>query len=135
MPDRRRADGARPLVTPGDIAATIRAAEEFGAACLTARVTDTIKEVSGGVIKRTIDRGELRRALTPQAFRCDLLRRAIAGAELSDAATDESYLVEKLGVAIKIVEGSARNIKVTTPDDLKIAEHFLEEAAAHKVGL
>jgi 2-C-methyl-D-erythritol 4-phosphate cytidylyltransferase len=120
-------DGARPLVTAGDIAATVRAAEEFGAACLTARVTDTIKEVSGGVIKRTVDRSDLRRALTPQAFRFDLLRRAFSGADLSDSATDECYLVEKLGVAIKTVDGSARNIKVTTPDDLRYAERLLDD--------
>ncbi len=119
-------DGARPLVSVDDIGATVRAAEEFGAACLTARVTDTIKQVSGGVIKSTVDRAALRRALTPQAFRFDLLRRAFHDADLTDAATDECYLVEKLGVAIKVVEGSPRNIKVTTPDDLSIAELFLE---------
>jgi 2-C-methyl-D-erythritol 4-phosphate cytidylyltransferase len=118
-------DGARPLVSGDDIGATVRAAEEFGAACLTARVTDTIKQVSGGVIKSTVDRAALRRALTPQAFRFELLRRAFQDADLTDAATDECYLVEQLGVAIKVVEGSPRNIKVTTPDDLAIAELFL----------
>lgn len=118
-------DGARPLVTADEISATVRAAEEFGAACLTAAVTDTIKEVSDGGILRTVDRARLRRALTPQAFRLELLNRAYEHSDLGDAATDECYLVEKLGVAIRIVDGNARNIKVTTPDDLKFVEQFL----------
>ncbi|MBK7707036.1 MAG: 2-C-methyl-D-erythritol 4-phosphate cytidylyltransferase [Acidobacteria bacterium] len=118
-------DGARPLVTADEISATVRAAEEFGAACLTAAVTDTIKEVSDGGILRTVDRARLRRALTPQAFRLELLNRAYEHSDLGDAATDECYLVEKFGVAIKIVDGNARNIKVTTPDDLKFVEQFL----------
>ncbi len=118
-------DGARPLVTADEISATVRAAEEFGAACLTAAVTDTIKEVSDGGILRTVDRARLRRALTPQAFRLELLTRAYEHRDLGDAATDECYLVEKLGVAIRIVDGNARNIKVTTPDDLKFVIQFL----------
>ncbi len=118
-------DGARPLVTADEIAATVRAAAEFGAACLTAPVTDTIKEISGGVIRRTIDRSTLRRALTPQAFRYDILRRAFDGADLGDNATDECCLVEKLGVSIHVIDGSPRNIKVTTPDDLNFVSQFL----------
>jgi 2-C-methyl-D-erythritol 4-phosphate cytidylyltransferase len=118
-------DGARPLVTVDEITRTIQKAAETGAACLVAEVTDTVKNISGGVIHGTLDRSTLRRALTPQAFRTEILRRAFDGAALSDAVTDECYLVEKLGIAIAIVEGSPRNIKITREDDLTIAEAYL----------
>jgi 2-C-methyl-D-erythritol 4-phosphate cytidylyltransferase len=118
-------DGARPLVSPDEIDATVNAAAESGAACLVAPVTDTIKTVRGGEITATLDRTQLRRALTPQAFRTEVLRAAFENVELSDSVTDECYLVEKLGHPIAIVEGSSRNIKITHPDDLKMAELFL----------
>jgi 2-C-methyl-D-erythritol 4-phosphate cytidylyltransferase len=118
-------DGARPLVTLEEIAAVIAKARETGAACLVAPVNDTIKSVDGGVINFTVDRTRLRRALTPQAFRYDILKRAFEGAELNDAVTDECYLVEKLGVPISLVEGSSRNIKVTRAEDLVFAEAIL----------
>ncbi|MGC2235399.1 MAG: 2-C-methyl-D-erythritol 4-phosphate cytidylyltransferase [Pyrinomonadaceae bacterium] len=120
-------DGARPLVSCGEITATIEKAAETGAACLVAIVSDTIKEVSGEKISGTIDRAKLRRALTPQAFRIEILQKAFAQADLSEAATDECFLVEKAGFEIAIVEGSAKNIKITTPEDLILAEIFLEK--------
>lgn len=122
-------DGARPLISGEEISATIGKAKEFGAACLVAPVTDTIKEIENGVIVGTIDRNRLRRALTPQAFQLDVLRKAFAQNDLS-AATDECFLVEKLGFEIAIVEGNAQNIKITHPQDLRIAEFFLSEFAS-----
>lgn len=123
-------DGARPLVTGAEISATVRAARSAGAACLVAPVTDTIKEVAGGRIVRTIERGNLRRALTPQAFRHELLQKAFAEADLSaTTATDESFLVEQLGHPIAVVEGSPKNIKITTREDLAPAEIYLREMA------
>src|SRR5215204_1427646 len=77
-------DGARPFVSCEEITATIEKAKETGAACLTALVTDTIKEVADGKIVRTIERTRLRRALTPQAFRFEILEKAFAGADLSE---------------------------------------------------
>jgi len=118
-------DGARPLVSNDEISATIRKAGETGAACLVARVTDTIKTIRGDEISGTLDRDKLRRALTPQAFRLDVLRRAYEMCEVGDAVTDECYVVEKLGHPIAFVEGSSRNIKVTLPEDLVIAEALL----------
>ncbi len=112
-------------MTAEEIAAVIDKARETGAACLVAPVNDTIKSVEGGVINFTVDRTRLRRALTPQAFRYDILQKAFEGAELSEAVTDECYLVEKLGVPIAAVEGSSRNIKVTTQDDLAVAAAIL----------
>lgn len=118
-------DGARPLVTPEEIDAVIAKAAETGAACLVAPVDDTIKSVDGDVINFTVDRARLRRALTPQAFRHDILKRAFDGADLGEAVSDECYLVEKLGVPIAAVEGSPRNIKVTRQEDLVFAEAIL----------
>jgi 2-C-methyl-D-erythritol 4-phosphate cytidylyltransferase len=118
-------DGARPLVTPDEIDETIEKAKDTGAACLVAPVTDTIKTINGKEIANTLDRDKLRRALTPQAFRVELLRKAFEQSDLSEAVTDECYLVEKLGHPISIVEGSSRNIKVTQADDLIIASEFL----------
>lgn len=121
-------DGARPFVTCEEITATIEKAKETGAACLVAPVTDTIKEVRDGKIMRTIERTKLRRALTPQAFRFEILQKGFANANLSEAATDECYLVERLGYEIAVVEGSARNIKITTPEDRELAELLLKQS-------
>jgi 2-C-methyl-D-erythritol 4-phosphate cytidylyltransferase len=119
-------DGVRPFVTVAEIDATVAAAREDGAAILVAPVTDTIKQVNGETIVTTLDRGSLRRALTPQCFQYELLRQAYLQADVNDASlTDESALVEKLGKPVRIVEGSARNIKITTAEDLAIAEQFL----------
>jgi 2-C-methyl-D-erythritol 4-phosphate cytidylyltransferase len=124
-------DGARPLVAVDEIARTIAKAAQTGAACLVCEVTDTIKHVDGNVIRDTVDRSTLRRALTPQAFRVDILRRAFETADISDAVTDECYLVEKLGFEIAIVDGSSRNIKITRGDDLRIAEALLNAGRQH----
>ncbi len=118
-------DGARPLVTSCEITRTVEKALETGAACLVAEVTDTIKQIRDGHIAGTIDRNNLRRALTPQAFRYDLLKRAFEGADLDDSVTDECYLVEKLGVKIATVDGSPLNIKITRPEDMLFASMFI----------
>ncbi len=123
-------DGARPLVSVAEIEATIRMAEEVGAACLTAPVTDTIKEIKGDRIVRTIDRAVLRRALTPQAFRYEILAEALGHTELTDAVTDECMLVEQIGYTVASVEGSTRNIKITHPEDLVLAEALLDTGVA-----
>jgi 2-C-methyl-D-erythritol 4-phosphate cytidylyltransferase len=120
-------DGARPLVTVNEIERTISKAEETGAACLVAPVTDTIKSIRGGEIAATLDRGKLRRALTPQAFKIEILRKAFESAVLDESVTDECYLVEKLGYPIAVVEGSSRNIKITHPEDLVLAIALLKE--------
>lgn len=121
-------DGARPFVSTDEIDRTVARAKEMGAACLVARVTDTIKTIRAGEIAATLDRDKLRRALTPQAFRTDVLRRAFELGDLSEEVTDECYLVEKLGHPIALVEGSERNIKITNADDLRLAEVIIGEA-------
>jgi len=91
-------------------------------------VKDTIKVVEGRIVKSTPDRATLYAVQTPQVFDYDLLRGALKKAELDGAAvTDDCSAVERMGMSIKIVEGDERNIKITTPLDLKIAELFLEE--------
>ncbi|MEJ7860591.1 MAG: 2-C-methyl-D-erythritol 4-phosphate cytidylyltransferase [Pyrinomonadaceae bacterium] len=120
-------DGARPMVSVAEITEVVAKAEEIGAACLVADVTDTIKEVVDGKITNTINRRRLKRALTPQAFRYEILKRAFAENIGDENATDECFLVEKLGFEIAVVEGSAKNIKITYPEDQMIAEFFLRE--------
>ena len=121
-------DGARPLITWQVIDRAIRAANTYGAAAPAIPVKDTIKVVEGRVVKSTPDRATLFAVQTPQVFDFDLLRGALKKAELEGAqVTDDCSAVERMGVAVKIVEGDERNIKVTTPMDLKIAEMLLEE--------
>ena len=119
-------DGVRPFVTVEEIDSVVAAAEANGAAILVAPVTDTIKQVSGDSVVKTLERQELRRALTPQCFRYDLLRKAYEQADVNDPAlTDESALVERIGARVTTVTGNARNIKITTPEDLLLAEALL----------
>lgn len=118
-------DGARPLVSIDEIERTIAKAKETGAACLVAPVTDTIKSIRGDEIAATLDRDKLRRALTPQCFKKEILERAFQLGVLDESVTDECYLVEKLGHPIAFVEGSARNIKITNPQDLILAEALI----------
>ena len=123
-------DGARPLVTYAVIDRTIRAANTYGAAAPAIPVKDTIKTVEGGLVLNTPDRSKLRAVQTPQVFDIDLLQAALAKAKQDKAeVTDDCSAVERLGMKVKIVEGDERNIKVTTPMDLKIAEMLLEEMA------
>ena len=121
-------DGARPLVSWQVIDRTVRAANSYGAAAPAIPVKDTIKVVAGGIVKETPDRKTLQAVQTPQVFDIDLLRAALKKAAQDNAEiTDDCSAVERLGMSVKIVEGDERNIKVTTPLDLKIAELFLEE--------
>jgi 2-C-methyl-D-erythritol 4-phosphate cytidylyltransferase len=121
-------DGVRPFVTPDEITRTVEAAKLVGAAILVSTPVDTMKEVRDGMVVRTLDRAQLRNALTPQCFRYKLLRHAYEQADVSDPElTDESSLVERLRVSVATVEGSARNIKITQPEDLAIAEAMLKE--------
>lgn len=121
-------DGARPLVSNLVIDRTVRAANSYGAAAPAVPVKDTVKVVKGGLVEKTPERATLQAVQTPQVFDFDLLRGALKQAEEEKAAvTDDCSAVERLGMKVKIVEGDERNLKVTTPMDLKIAEMLLEE--------
>ena len=122
-------DGVRPFVTASEIERTVLAAQEHGAAILVAPAIDTIKEVEDGKVLRTLSRSRLRRALTPQCFRYDLLRRAYKQADVFDPElTDDSVLLERIGIKVATVDGSPRNIKITQPEDLAVAELLLSQA-------
>ena len=121
-------DGARPLVSLDVIERTVRAANTYSAAAPAVPVKDTIKAVQGGIVTETPDRGKLRAVQTPQVFDLDLLLGALKNAaDKKLTLTDDCSAVEAMGMSVKIVEGDERNIKVTTPLDLKIARMFLEE--------
>ena len=119
-------DGVRPFVTPAEIDRAVRAAEESGAAILAAPAVETVKEVEDGRVVRTPERARLWHAQTPQCFRYELLRSAYEqpGALGADV-TDCSALVERLGHPVRVVEGGAHNVKITTPRDFAIAEILL----------
>ena len=121
-------DGARPLITWQVIDRVVRAANTYGAAAPAVPVKDTIKVVQGGLVKETPDRATLQAVQTPQVFDFDLLRGALKKMREEGAAvTDDCSAVERMGMSVKIVEGDERNIKITTPMDLKIAKLLLEE--------
>ena len=121
-------DGARPLISWQVIDRVVRAANTYGAAAPAIPVKDTIKVVQGGVVKETPDRASLQAVQTPQVFDFDILRGALKKAKQDGAqVTDDCSAVERIGLTVKIVEGEERNLKVTTPLDLKIAQLLLEE--------
>lgn len=121
-------DGARPLITWQVIDRTVRAANTYGAAAPAIPVKDTIKVAQGGLVVSTPDRSTLQAIQTPQVFDVDLLKTALRKADGDKAeVTDDCSAVERLNMSVKLVEGDERNIKVTTPMDLKIAELLLEE--------
>lgn len=121
-------DGARPLVSGELIDKVIRAAHSYGAAAPAIPMKDTIKVFEGGFIAATPDRSTLRAVQTPQVMDRDLLLGALEKAEQDGIAlTDDCSAVEHIGMRVRLVEGEERNLKVTTPLDLKIAELLLEE--------
>ena len=121
-------DGARPLITWQTIDRAVRAGNSYGAAAPAIPVKDTIKVVNGGIVKETPDRSRLQAVQTPQVFDLDLLKAALQKAKEDGAElTDDCSAVERIGMSVKIVEGEERNLKVTTPLDLKIAEMLLED--------
>jgi 2-C-methyl-D-erythritol 4-phosphate cytidylyltransferase / 2-C-methyl-D-erythritol 2,4-cyclodiphosphate synthase len=128
-------DAARPFASADLIARTIAAAAESGAALAAVAARDTVKQADGSVVRATLDRRTIFLAQTPQAFRRDVLRDALA---LSSDATDEASLAEQAGHTVRIVEGEATNIKITTSEDLVIAEAINRAggapAAAARVG-
>ena len=129
-------DGVRPFVTPDEIDRVVAAARASGASILVAPVADTIKDIENGRVKTTPPRHNLRRALTPQCFRYDLLKRAYDQLDEIEAAgmevTDDSLLVERLGIEIIAVEGSPRNIKITQAEDLAWAETILKQESGFR---
>lgn len=119
-------DGVRPFITHGIILESIEAAKLYKAAGVAVPVKDTIKIVEDGFIKATPDRRKLYAIQTPQTFMYEVILKAheIARKE-GFYGTDDAVLVERLGYKVKIIDGSYENIKITTPEDIIIAEAFL----------
>ena len=120
-------DAVRPFLTQGMIDGVVAAARKHGAAIVALPMRDTVKQVGpDGMIERTVDRAPLWLAQTPQAFRRDWIEEAHRKAQAEGVrATDDAFLVEWLGHAVAVVEGSGENIKVTRPEDLVIGEAIL----------
>ena len=121
-------DGARPLVKSEDIEKAIRQAKDFGAASLGVKVKDTIKVTDkDGFVVSTPDRSTLFSVQTPQIFNFALYKQAIEKAEKENKDfTDDCQLIEYIGHKVKMVEGSYSNIKITTQEDIPLAESFLK---------
>lgn len=124
-------DAARPLVTPALIDAAVEALERDPAsdAVITAApVSDTIKRVGPeGTVTETLDRSELRSIQTPQVFRTQALRRAIATGDIENA-TDDAFLIESAGGRVTVLDSPVTNIKVTVPSDIELATLLLGAA-------
>lgn len=121
-------DGARPFVSNAVIDRTVRAANTYAAAAPGIPVKDTVKVVQGGVVITTPERKHLQAIQTPQVFDVDILKGALKKAVLEKAPiTDDCSAVERLGMSVKIVEGDERNIKITTPMDLQLAQLLAKE--------
>ena len=119
-------DAARPCIATPWIDKVFAAAEKHAAAILAVPVTDTLKRIeSGNRIAETATRANLWQAQTPQVFRRELLLDAYAKRG-SEPVTDDAELVERVGHAVHVVYGSTRNIKITTKDDLRLAEQILK---------
>lgn len=119
-------DAARCLVTAAEVEKVLEVGRESGAAILASPARDTIKRARSGIVEETPLRSDCWIAQTPQVFERDLLARALDRAQ-SDGfvGTDDSQLVERLGVRVRVVEGLAHNIKITLPEDLLLAESLL----------
>ena len=122
-------DGARPMITGEIIKRAVLEAEKNGAVVVGVPVSDTIKKADPKTLEitGTVDRTELWAAQTPQVFKKELILRAFKEGAAKHKVTDDSMLAEKLGIPVKMVMGSYRNIKITTPEELGIAEKYLRE--------
>lgn len=119
-------DAARPFVDRSLIEKSIKSAARFGGCIAAIKESDTVKLADENLfIKKTLDRTSIFRAQTPQAFRYDIIKMAYDERRGLDNYTDDASLVEAMGVKVRIIEGSTRNIKITTKEDLKLAEVLL----------
>jgi len=121
-------DGARPFITVDMIEKAVAEAEKFGAVVVGVPLIDTVKKVDSSklIVESSLDRKELWAAQTPQVFRRDIILKAYEEGAGRYRVTDDAMLVERMGIPVKMVMGSYRNIKITTPEDLRLAEAMLK---------
>jgi 2-C-methyl-D-erythritol 4-phosphate cytidylyltransferase len=121
-------DGVRPLVSHALIGRIVDATKEHGSAIPVLSVEDTVKLVEDNKILETLDRTKVRRVQTPQGFSYQVLESALNRARDDNFyGTDEATLVERIGGIPVLIEGDSQNIKITTPDDIRIAEALIED--------
>lgn len=121
-------DGARPFITQKQIHSLVLRAKEMGSAIPAVPVKDTVKRAKDGQVIETVERSSLWAIHTPQAFRMSIVKQAHEEAiKAGFLGTDDASLVEKMGAAVSIVQGSYNNIKITTPEDLYIAEAIMQQ--------
>ena len=129
-------DGARPLVSQKIIRDTVSKAEKHNAAAPAMPVKSTIKQVKNGVVVATPERSELYEIQTPQVFDADLIKGAIAAAmQKNKQYTDDCAAVEMIGATVYITEGSYENFKLTTPEDMLVAEMIMSINALRQAGI
>jgi len=122
-------DGVRPLISPLLIEKVIDETEKYGAVTLGLPVKETLKKIKGNWVKETLEKKEIYSIQTPQGFWKDLISEAYQKVEKSGwRASDDATLVEKLGHKVKVILGEEVNIKITTPQDVKIAEFLMKNA-------
>jgi len=117
-------DGARPLLSPSLLRLVLKTAAEKGSAIPVTPVGETVKKIKNDLILETVSREDLALAQTPQCFRYEMLKQAYDRV-LSNDPTDEAMMVEQLGFPVFVVPGEKRNIKISDPEDLKLAEYYL----------
>ncbi len=126
-------DGVRPCITPALVRRTLAAARDYGAAIAALPIAETVKRAADGWVKDTVDRDGLWAVQTPQAFRADLLREAHRRAAAEGIlGTDDAALVERLGMAVRLVPGLPGNLKITRPDDLPRAAALLRRGGTSR---
>ncbi len=119
-------DGVRPCIKEERIKQVVEEAKKYGGAALGAPVTDTLKAVENEKIKNTVDRNGLWQIQTPQCFNTEILKKAYTEND-EEIYTDDCQLFEISGMAVKVVSGDKNNIKITTGEDLELAEFLLEK--------
>lgn len=132
-------DAVRPFVTDETIDGVIEAVKKYGAAIAGVPAVDTVKQVDrtsdGAVVLATVPRERMVMAQTPQGFRFGVLKKAFDEARADGfLGTDEASLIERAGGTVHVVMGSPRNLKITTPGDLELAEFILTQESRHKTG-
>lgn len=120
-------DGARPFVDTATISKVAAALNDFDAALCVSKINDTVKKVSqDGVVLSTVDRSMLYAAQTPQGVDVEKYKKACERIEDADSLTDDAAVMETAGYSVKAIVGSSKNIKITTPDDIAIAEALVK---------
>lgn len=129
-------DGVRPFIEPRLIDESVTQAAKYGACIVAVPISDTVKKAKDqDLISQTVERSGLWAAQTPQTFRYDILKRAFDNAYATNFyGTDEASLVERIGVPIKLLKGERKNIKITTPEDLELAEKIVGQESSMRIG-